>query len=87
MFVEILDMVLESLQVPFYDNNTPHQCGVKICSCDNESDIDKKINLLYKINSLLPKQNQLNIPSLLTDDYIDTALFRIYQNMHKTEIH
>ena len=45
--------------------------------CDNESDIDKKINLLYKINSLLPKQNQLNIPSLLTDDYIDTALFRI----------
>jgi hypothetical protein len=55
--------------------------------CDNESDIDKKINLLYKINSLLPKQNQLNIPSLLTDDYIDTALFRIYQNMHKTEIH
>jgi hypothetical protein len=45
--------------------------------CDYESDIDKKINLLYKINSLLPKQNQLNIPSLLTDDYIDTALFRI----------
>ena len=45
--------------------------------CDDESDIDKKINLLYKINSLLPKQNQLNIPSLLTDDYIDTALFRI----------
>jgi hypothetical protein len=32
MFVEILDMVLESLQVLFYDNNTPHQCGVKTCS-------------------------------------------------------
>jgi hypothetical protein len=29
----------------------------------------------------------LNIPPLLTDDYINTALFRIYQNMHKTEIH
>jgi hypothetical protein len=55
--------------------------------CDNDSDIDKKINLLYKIYSLLPKQNQLNIPSLLTDDYINTALYRIYQNMHKTEIH
>jgi hypothetical protein len=38
---------------------------------------------LYKINSLIPKKYQLNIPSLLTDDYIDTALFRIYQTIHK----
>jgi hypothetical protein len=51
--------------------------------CDNESDIDRKIRILYKINSLIPKKYQLNIPSLLTDDYIDTALFRIYQTIHK----
>ena len=49
--------------------------------CDNESNIDRKISILYKINSLIPKKYQLNIPSLLTDDYIDTALFRIYQSM------
>lgn len=49
--------------------------------CNNEPDIDKKIQLFYMINSLLPKPYQVNIPSLITDDYIDTALYRIHQNM------
>jgi hypothetical protein len=49
--------------------------------CNNEVDIDKKIELLYKINSILPKLSQENLPSLITDDYIDTALYRIYQKM------
>jgi hypothetical protein len=53
-------------------------------SCNNEPDINKKIQLLYKINSVLPKPYQLIIPSLVTDDYIDTALYRIYQNIEKT---
>ena len=30
-----------------------------------------------------PKKYQSTIPSLLTDDYIDTALFRIYQNIQE----
>ena len=49
--------------------------------CNNEVDIDKKIELLYKINSILPKLSQENLPSLITDDYIDAALYRIYQKM------
>jgi hypothetical protein len=49
--------------------------------CSNESDINKKINLLYKINSALPGPYQVNIPSLITDDYIDTALYRIHRNI------
>jgi hypothetical protein len=49
--------------------------------CSNELDINKKINLLYKINSVLPGPNQVNIPSLITDDYIDTALYRIHKNI------
>ena len=49
--------------------------------CNNEPDIDKKIQLFYKINSLLPEPYQVNIPSLITDDYIDTALYRIQQNI------
>jgi hypothetical protein len=49
--------------------------------CNNEVDIDKKIEILYKINSILPKLSQENLPSLITDDYIDTALYRIYQKM------
>jgi hypothetical protein len=52
--------------------------------CNNEPDINKKIQLLYKINSVLPKPYQLIIPSLVTDDYIDTALYRIYQKIEKT---
>lgn len=49
--------------------------------CSNELDINKKINLLYKINSVLPGRYQVNIPSLITDDYIDTAIYRIYKNI------
>ena len=45
--------------------------------CYGEEDIDKKVQILYKINSLLPKTCCINIPSLITDDYIDTALFHI----------
>jgi predicted DNA-binding protein (UPF0278 family) len=30
---------------------------------------------------MLPEQYQPNIPSLITDDYIDTMLYRINQNM------
>jgi hypothetical protein len=49
--------------------------------CSNESDINKKINLLYKINSVLPGPYQVNIPSLITDDFIDTALYRFHRNI------
>ena len=49
--------------------------------CYEEEDIDKKIQILYKINSLLPKTCCIDIPSLITDDYIDTALYRIEDNI------
>jgi hypothetical protein len=39
--------------------------------CYEEEDIDKKVQILYKINSLLPKSCCINIPSLITDDYIE----------------
>ena len=50
--------------------------------CYNESDIDNKVEILFKINSLLPKKCRINIPSLITDDYIDTALFQIEKSIH-----
>jgi predicted DNA-binding protein (UPF0278 family) len=49
--------------------------------CNNEPDIDKKIQLFYRINSVLPEKYQINIPSLITDDYIDTVLYRVQQNL------
>ena len=55
--------------------------------CYNEIDIDKKIQILYKINSLLPKTYCIDIPSLITDDYIDTALYRIEGSIHDISNH
>ena len=46
-------------------------------TCNNEHDIDKRIEMLYHINSILLKQHQLKIPSLITNAYINTALYRI----------
>jgi len=45
--------------------------------CNEEYNIDKRMEILYHINSILAKQHQLKIPSLVTNAYIDTALFRI----------
>jgi hypothetical protein len=51
--------------------------------CNNEPDIDKKIQPFYRVKFYTPKlvSSQVSIPSLITDDYIDTALYRIHQNM------
>ena len=45
--------------------------------CSNEHNLDKRIEILYSINSILLKQHQLKIPSLITNAYINTALYRI----------
>ena len=49
--------------------------------CNSEPDIDKKIQLFYKVNSILPEKDKVIIQSLITDDYMDTVLYRIYQNL------
>ena len=50
--------------------------------CYEQKDMNMKIETLYKINSMLPKSLQLiKISSLLTDDYIDSLLYRIEQNL------
>jgi len=48
-----------------------------IKNCNEEYNIDKRMEILYHINSILAKQHQLKIPSLVINAYIDTALFRI----------
>jgi predicted DNA-binding protein (UPF0278 family) len=62
-------------------SNAKDSLSTLIEECNNESDIDRKIQLFYKINSMLPEQYKPNIPSLITDDYIDTTLYRVHQNM------
>lgn len=45
--------------------------------CKNEPDLDKKIQMLYMINAMLPESRKLKIPSLITNDYVYQALYRI----------
>ena len=53
-----------------------------VADCYEELDMDKKVQILYKINSLLPESYRIKIPSLITNDYIDLALDRIEENIH-----
>jgi hypothetical protein len=42
--------------------------------CREERDMNKKIDILYHINSVISKAFQITLPSFLTDDYIDSIL-------------
>ncbi len=45
-----------------------------IAGCRYQSDVDKQIRMLHAINSALPKSLRLQMPSLLTNDYVSRAL-------------
>jgi hypothetical protein len=45
--------------------------------CKGEPDLDKRIEMLYAINAMLPQTQRLKIPSLITNDYVYQALYRI----------
>jgi hypothetical protein len=45
-----------------------------IASCRYQNDVDKQIRTLRAINSALPKPLRLQMPSLLTNDYVSRAL-------------
>jgi hypothetical protein len=74
-------MTSSQSQEIFTNNQKGNILSKLIEECNNEPDIDKKIQLFYKINSMLPIPYQVDIPSLLTDDYINIVLYRIHQNM------
>lgn len=45
-----------------------------ISRCRYQSDVDEQIRLLHAINSALPESLRLQMPSLLTNDYVSRAL-------------
>jgi hypothetical protein len=45
-----------------------------IATCRYQSDVDKQILTLHAINSALPQSFRLQMPSLLTNDYVSRAL-------------
>ena len=58
----------------FTNNQKRNILSKLIEECNDESDIDKKIQLFYKINSMLPISYQVDIQSLLTDDYTNIVI-------------
>ena len=48
-----------------------------IQQCSQEQNIHRKIQILRFINSVLPNEIQLRIPSLITDDYVESALYNL----------
>jgi hypothetical protein len=49
--------------------------------CYEEEDIDKKSPNSVQTKFSIPKSCCIKIPSLITNDYIDTALYRIEENI------
>ena len=53
-----------------------------VSDCYEEEDANKRVQILYKINSILPEMQRIKIPSLIANDYIDIALYKIEENIH-----
>ena len=51
-----------------------NQINSLIARCRYQSDVDKQIRILHAINSALPKSHRLQMPTLLTNDYVSRAL-------------
>jgi len=43
-------------------------------SCLEISDIDKRVQILQRINRLLPVESMIKLPAFITNDYIDRTL-------------
>jgi hypothetical protein len=52
-----------------------------ISECKDERDVDCRAEILHRINAILPKSHQIKIPSLITNDYISMALYRIEESL------
>jgi hypothetical protein len=51
-----------------------NQMTALIATCRYQNDVDKQIQILHAINSALPMSLRLQMPSLLTNDYVSRAL-------------
>ena len=43
-------------------------------NCYELSDVDKRVEILQRINHLLPVENKIKLPTFITNDYIDRTL-------------
>jgi hypothetical protein len=48
-----------------------------IKKCIYEENTNSKIKLFFRINSLLPKESKIHMPSFITNDYINKVLYKL----------
>lgn len=62
-----------------------HHISALIRKCRHDvRDLDRQIELLIQINLAIPRPIRLELPSLLTDDYVRRALDLIEERLIKT---
>lgn len=61
-----------------------HQISSLIRKCRyDETDVDRRAELLKQINAALPKPLRIQLPSLITNDYVTKALDMIEDRLTK----
>ena len=50
-------------------------------NCIDSEDIDKRVEMLERMNRLLPKENMIKLPSFITNDYIDKELYLLEERL------
>jgi len=62
-------------------SNKKIDVGNLIKSCLETEEINKRIELLYAINNLIPTGFQIQMPALITNNYIDQALYTLEERL------
>lgn len=53
--------------------------------CYAEENVDKKIRILNNINAIIPESCRVYVPPLITNDFIDTALYKIEDVLRRSD--
>ena len=53
-------------------------------SCLEISDIDKRVQILQRINRLLPVESMIKLPAFITNDYIDRTLDLLEERLNSS---
>ena len=53
-------------------------------SCLETYDIDKRVEILQRINRLLPVESMIKLPAFITNDYIDRTLDLLEERLNSS---
>ena len=57
-----------------------------IKKCIYEENTDKKTKLFFKINSVLPEESKIHMPSFITNDFINKMLYKLEEISPKKQL-